>query len=566
MKLTIKTKLLLLFSLSFMIGTLIIGFISVYYIKKETLEVAREKLLSDLELGAVYLNEKYPGNWSIIDHSLYKGNVNMSENYEAVDKIGEATGGTVTIFQEQVRISTNVRNEDGTRAVGTKASSTVAQAVLENGEIYIGEANVVGTINQTAYEPILDSSGEVIGMWYVGVPNTPYEKIVAHFQQVIFLIILLEIIIFIIIFAILLSRQTKPITDAAAVIEKIAEGDLNIHELEVKSNDDVGRLVLSVNKLIYDFNNTIASVREASKQVASSSEMLTTNAEESTKAAEQVATIAITSSERAEEQLKSLNLVTDAVQQMSVDLDQITNSSEKMLHSSEKTLQASQKGFQSVSTVVEQMKRIKKSVGDTSEIITELGDRTRDIGSITALIANIANQTNLLALNAAIEAARAGESGKGFAVVANEVRKLAEESRRSVEQIDQMVETIQMKTNAAIVAMLEDTELVSSGIEYSKEASALYSEIEEAIIDVTNKVKVVTNSVQKISNVSTEIVQEVEAIQEIAITTTSTSQESASASQEQLAIMEEVAASAQTLSYLASEVDGIVGTFKLKTA
>ncbi|RXJ00255.1 HAMP domain-containing protein [Anaerobacillus alkaliphilus] len=566
MKLTIKTKLLLLFSVSFILGTLIIGFISVYYIKKETLEVAREKLLSDLALGAVYLDEKYPGNWSIKDDSLYKGNVNMSENYEVVDRVGEATGGTVTIFQEGVRIATNVRNEDGTRAVGTSVSSIVAKTVLENRETYIGEANVVGTINQTAYQPIFDSSGEVIGMWYVGVPNTPYERIVAHFQQVIFLIILFEIILFIIIFAILLSRQTKPITDAAAVIEKIAEGDLNISELEVKSNDDVGRLVTSVNKLLIDFNNTIASVRNASEQVASSSEMLTTNAEESTKAAEQVATIAITSSERAEEQLKSLNLVTEAVQQMSVDLDQITNSSEKMLHSSEKTLQASQKGFQSVSTVVEQMNRIKNSVEDTSEIISELGEKTREIGSITALIANIADQTNLLALNAAIEAARAGESGKGFAVVAKEVRKLAEESRLSVEQIDQMVVTIQTKTNAAISAMLEETELVNSGIEYSKEASALYSEIEEAIIDVSNRVKVVTNSVQKISDVSTGIVQEVEAVQEIAINTTSTSQESASASQEQLAIMEEVAASAQTLTYLASEVDGIVGTFKLKGA
>lgn len=562
---TLRVKLLLLFSIAFIIGTVAIGIMSVSIMKKEILEVAHEKLLSDLALGAELIDQKYPGEWTITNGNLYKGQVSLNNNFEAVDLIGELTENTVTIFQGDERIATNVRQEDGSRAVGTKVSDAVAETVLRKGQTYIGEANVVGVINQTAYEPIVNSSGEVIGIWYVGVPNTPYEQMVGEFEQILFLVILAEIIILLTIFTIILTKVTKPITQLEQTIDRIAQGDLDVEELEVKTNDEVGRLVLSVNQLISNLNHTISGVQYNAIQVASSAEQLTASAEQSTAAAEQVARVAQESSEGAEEQLRSVATITESVQQLADSLKEIGKSSENMLLSSDKTVASSTKGFDAVSKVVEQMDLIKGSVSKTTTIMNQLGERSKEIGHITALITSIADQTNLLALNAAIEAARAGENGKGFAVVADEVRKLAEESKKSADEINKMVGNIQTETNDAIQAMQEGNKQVNSGIEFTEEASNRYGEIKKAILDVTDKVKIVTEAVHIMDEVSGKIVQEIGEVQAIAESSVAASQEVAAASQEQLATMEEVSSSSQLLSSLASQVEELVEAFKLKS-
>lgn len=123
--------------------------------------MALEKARSDLATIYEIIDSKFPGPWTIQGSSLYKGETMFNDNNELTDWLGELTGNTVTIFQNNVRIATNVMNE-GKRAIGTQASAEVVQEVLNAKREFVGEAVVVGQRYQTAYRPLLDQNGKAL--------------------------------------------------------------------------------------------------------------------------------------------------------------------------------------------------------------------------------------------------------------------------------------------------------------------------------------------------------------------------------------------------------------------
>jgi methyl-accepting chemotaxis protein len=209
------------------------------------------------------------------------------------------------------------------------------------------------------------------------------------------------------------------------------------------------------------------------------------------------------------------------------------------------------------------MNEIHQSVISASDKIYTLGQRSSEIRNMTALITGIAEQTNLLALNAAIESARAGEHGKGFAVVANEVRKLAEESRKSADQIKQMVTLIQQETSETVTAMELGKERVERGLSYTSDVNNAFQDISNSIQNVTKKVTEVSSAVEKMQTITSEIASEMEQAKGISQELAAGSHENASATQEQLASMEEISASAEALSDLAENLQSAVTKFEL---
>jgi len=222
MKLSLKNK-ILVFIVIFLLTILTIGFSTAHFVRNKVIAAAHEKLKGDLAMGRTLVQEKYPGSWSLREGKLCKGEVPMNGDFTLVDKIGDLTGDTVTIFQGDTRVATNVKKPSGERAVGTQAANNVIEATLKNGATYIGKAEVVGVWNQTAYEPIKNDSGEIIGMFYVGVPNTKYDQIVKDISAKITFFSLLGLMTVSIFGYFLTLSITRPINHVISGFEEGAE-------------------------------------------------------------------------------------------------------------------------------------------------------------------------------------------------------------------------------------------------------------------------------------------------------------------------------------------------------
>jgi diguanylate cyclase (GGDEF)-like protein len=141
----------------------------------EVIMSATDRVKYDIDLFQTLLEQKYTGAWNIKNGKLYKGNVQLNGNYDVVDCFTSISGNTTTIFQGDTRISTSVKNNKGERVIGTKADPEVAETVLKQGKNYFGIANVLGEKYITAYKPIKDNEGEIIGMVYTGIPLSSFD-------------------------------------------------------------------------------------------------------------------------------------------------------------------------------------------------------------------------------------------------------------------------------------------------------------------------------------------------------------------------------------------------------
>lgn len=211
----LKTKIMSFLGL-FALMFIAVGLITMLTVYNKVITTAHEKLKGDLAMGAALLNEKHPGEWSIREGKLFKGETQMNEKFTIVDTIGSLTSDTVTIFQGDTRIATNVKDASGNRAVGTKAAAAVVDTTLMKGQTYIGKANVAGTWNQTAYEPIKDSQGKIVGMFYVGVPNIHYDKAVKDIMMVVGVSSVFGLLIVFVLGIFLSNSITRPINRVVA--------------------------------------------------------------------------------------------------------------------------------------------------------------------------------------------------------------------------------------------------------------------------------------------------------------------------------------------------------------
>lgn len=150
-----------------------------WYMKDRALAAAIIKAKTDLATCSEIVDRTCPGSWRVEGGLLYKGSVEITNNIPLVDHLAGLTGDTVTFFLGDTRVATTVRGSTGERAIGTKVSSVVARKVLKEGQNYLGQANVVGQIFQTAYRPLRADNGTIVGMFYVGISHNYDQEMIA---------------------------------------------------------------------------------------------------------------------------------------------------------------------------------------------------------------------------------------------------------------------------------------------------------------------------------------------------------------------------------------------------
>ncbi|WP_066172772.1 methyl-accepting chemotaxis protein [Bacillus marinisedimentorum] len=530
-------------------------------VKSGLKDSAVEKAKSDLALSYRYIDEKYPGDWEIKGGSLFKGDTKLNENYEIVDEIGELTHDTVTIFQGDTRISTNVQ-KDGKRAVGTTVSQEVNETVLKNGKVFLGEANVVGKDYQTAYMPIKNSSGEIIGIYYVGASEEFIQATLGSFNKVYFGALAVIILITNLIGIWFARRIRKRLTVIAEVLEQAGEGDFTA-DIRDHSQDEIGVIAASYQNMKQKLGSLITEVTTTSESVASASEQLSASADQTTSATEQVASAIEQIAGSAENQTSGVEKNTFAIEEVSAGITKIAESTHKVFEFANSTAEHAETGETFVKQTVDQMNTIDRAVIESNESIKSLSERSKEIGQISEVISGISEQTNLLALNAAIEAARAGEHGKGFAVVADEVRKLAEQSKLSAKQISDLIAAIQQDTERSVTTMADVSDNVKNGMEIAGETAGKFKGIVGGMREIAPQIEEVSATAQQMAASVQELSLSAAELSAIARENSASSQEVAASTEEQLASMEEITSSADALSQMAEELQEVVRRFKI---
>ncbi len=283
--------------------------------------------------------------------------------------------------------------------------------------------------------------------------------------------------------------------------DAIASGDLTAR-IELSCHDELAQVGDSFNRMATAVNGTVRNVRQNADAVSSAAERTATSSGE----------IALSSQRQSE----AASSMAAAVEQTTVGIDHISNNARDARDISSRSGELSEEGGALVQKVVAEMSEIAAAVTSSASAVEELGRRSDEISSIVEVIKEIADQTNLLALNAAIEAARAGEQGRGFAVVADEVRKLAERTSKSTQQIAEMIGSIQSETRAAVDAMKAGVVKVETGVELTSRAGEAMAQVRDGAVQVVEVVREISDALREQTTASSEIARNVETIAQMA--------------------------------------------------
>jgi len=289
----------------------------------------------------------------------------------------------------------------------------------------------------------------------------------------------------------LLTRSiVGPLSHAVRAAENVAQGDLT-QTVEVTGDDEVTRLLVALQSMQGSLRSTLQLIRQSAGQMAASATDLNGITDESSRSLQK--------------QTAEIEQAATAVNEMTSAADEVARNAVSTSESTRLSNETARDGQQRVGETVSAIQALSTNIGETSSLVQNLADQSRDIGKVLDVIRSIAEQTNLLALNAAIEAARAGESGRGFAVVADEVRALAHRTQQSTLEIDQMVTAMRSGSSQALTSMQSSTQRASETLILAEGAGGALSQITDSIDQIHQRNLVIASAAEEQAQVAKEV-------------------------------------------------------------
>ncbi len=345
----------------------------------------------------------------------------------------------------------------------------------------------------------------------------------------------------------------------------IASGDFS-HDVEksrLSDKSEFGFLAQSIDRMNKNIRALITQLNNTAEQVAAASEELNASAEQSAQASQQIATSITEVAQGSNRELEIAIATNHIVEEMAKGIQQVTENTTGVAKKSEETTNSAIEGGKAIEKTITQMNTIGEKTDSTSDVITQLEEKSQDINNMVQMISGIASQTNLLALNAAIEAARAGEHGRGFAVVAEEVRKLSEQSAVASKDIQVLIQDVQTRTQTAVTFMKESKREVEYGTELVNIAGRTFDSIVEMIKDIAEEISSISAAAEQLTAGTSDVVNATGDIENQSKKISEESQTVSAATEEQSASMEEIASASSHLAQMATDLQGAIQKFKI---
>jgi len=284
---------------------------------------------------------------------------------------------------------------------------------------------------------------------------------------------------------------TRPLEQLVGAAQQVAHGDLTL-EIDEARHDEIGQLASVFNRMVRSLRTLIKHMHDGIIQISAASSDIEGLAEHQTAGSV--------------EQAVSVEEITSSLEELAASAAGIAERSESVVTTAEETVAAATGGQHTVGAALEGMDRIHETVQNIAGTSVRLGDRSQKIGDVLNIIQEIASETHLLAVNAAIESAAAGEHGRRFAVVAGEVRRLAERSRASAEEIAALVNEIQAAISASVMATEQGTKEVEAGVELARGVEQALHEIVALIERTTQTAREISLATQQQRAASDQVV------------------------------------------------------------
>lgn len=580
------------------------------------IEQTRGSMRLLIERGNAFGEASLGGVVQVKDKSvqdLLLGGKGQTNKFELVDGVAKVAGGTATLFvksgDEFVRISTNVKR-DNERAIGTVLDPKgKAIAAIRDGKAFYGQVDILGTPFLTGYEPIRNTQGDVIGIWYVG-----YKVDMAVLAELVDKSRILQSGFMAIVDGkekirfrsghVTDEQVDKLIKDStgweltkqdyatwgfgviAAYPHTEAEQISRARMLMIIATGVVACLVLIVlltvmlrRMVLAPLGGEPTAATEAAMRIAAGDltvpisvapggegsmmaaistmqeglRRIVRSIHEGASALNTASDNLVNMSDRVSAGVSQQNDATSAIaatlEQVTVSIRHVSDSAGTAHGMAKSAGELASEGNAIVVETVAEMKRSADSVNQSAITIDRLGEGSKQISAIVNVIKEIADQTNLLALNAAIEAARAGETGRGFAVVADEVRKLAERTATSTREIAQMIGDIQQSTAVAINGIEDGAIRVNDSVTKAIRAGSSMEHINDATLQVVAAVDEISLALHEQAAASDAIARNVEQV--------------ANMNEENTIAVREVVADAHRLQMLAAELSQAVAGFRV---